>query len=682
LRILVDGIFFQLAETGISRVWRSALPLLAARPDVEVLLLDRGGVPPMEGVRLLPFPSYQFRYTVAESALIQKMCDHYAIDVFSSTYYTTPLDTPSLMIVHDMIPELFDFDFTGRDISDKELTICHARKHLAVSKQTAADLLKFYPELISNPARIAHNGVDHEIFNPRSDTEVIDVRRKLGTTRPYFITVGERSQHKGYKNTKLFFRSLKELKDFDFDIVCVGGAPDLEDYIKELTPPEISVTRIQLGDDELAAAYTGAAALVYPSIYEGFGLPVAEAMACACPVITTRAGSLKEVAGDAARLVGVDNTRDMARALTDVRDETVRHRLITLGLKQAVGFRWDQFVDALEETARELTLEARAGAHKDFYLAWRKLREIQGEVDTLAPNPQVLRRSAADAGTALEPLGLRSAMRPAAAGRMVEHRIWSIAGTPGILAYGPYVRLSSGPYRLKLRFGTDGPIDEALALGLEVVSAEVLITADALRLQESEKNDYSATFDFTVPSELEVLNSEAEIEFRIFSNGGGPVCLKGLLLEGAPPARGAPAVTNLLPIITVAEPGANHYVGARITGSGHLVYGPYRRLLPGTYRLDVELAGVPAGALARIEVMSDTTEIAGLTFTAGDDEGSLSIPFEVRDATATFQFRLWFDQAVSAEVVRLQLLYDGPRKPDAKKAATVKRRRLPFFKEA
>jgi glycosyltransferase involved in cell wall biosynthesis len=675
LRILVDGIFYQIADSGIGRVWRSALPLLAARPGVEVFLLDRGGAPYMEGVRTLPFPAYQFKYNVAESTLIQHMCDHYATDVFISTYYTTPLDTPSLTVLYDMIPELFDFDLSHRQWMEKESAICHARKHLAISKQTADDLTKFYPELALTPAKIAHCGVDHEVFRPRSCAEVADARQRFGTERPYFITVGDRSQHKGYKNTKLFFKALSHMKNRDFDIICAGGSAELEDFIKELTPPGINVTRVHLNDDELAAAYTGAAALVYPSTYEGFGMPVVEAMACGCPVITTHAGSLKEVAGGAARLVGVDDTRDMARALTDVCDESVRHRLTKLGLRQAGEFRWDRFVDVLEATARELTLEARSGIHEDFYLAWRRLREIQGEVDTLIPTPQPSKRQSAGFAVALERRDLRSAMRPGAAGRLVGHRIWSIAGTQGMFAHGPYVRLSSGRYQLTLQFGADSPVDGALALGLEVVGAELLITADALHLQVSETGNYTAIFDFSIPSELGTLNREAEIEFRMFSNGGGPVCLNGLALERQPPQPTSALVTNLLPIITVREPSANRFVEASITGSGHILYGPYRRLLPGAYRLDVEFADISAETLGRIEIISNTREITALSFAAGGPEQSFSVPFEVRDPNAKFEFRLWFDQSVTTEVLRLQLHYDGP-KTEVKTGETAKRRWL------
>src|SRR6202008_600001 len=105
--------------TGIARVWQSVLPWLAADPRFEVFFLDRGNAPAVPGMHCIPFPGYRATDCPADSALIQRICTHYRIDVFPSTYYTTPLATPMLLMVYDMIPELFGFDLNLRDWTEK-----------------------------------------------------------------------------------------------------------------------------------------------------------------------------------------------------------------------------------------------------------------------------------------------------------------------------------------------------------------------------------------------------------------------------------------------------------------------------------------------------------------------------------------------------------------------------------
>jgi glycogen synthase len=125
----------------------------------------------------------------------------------------------------------------------------------------------------------------------------------------------------------------------------------------------VRARRLSLSDEELRLAYAGAVALVYPSRYEGFGLPVAEAMACGCPVITTKLASLPEVAGDAALYIDPDDPQSLREALDTVREAGRRATMIAAGAIQASAFRWDSasaaFADALTEAATVETAEQR-----------------------------------------------------------------------------------------------------------------------------------------------------------------------------------------------------------------------------------------------------------------------------------------------------------------------------------
>lgn len=384
IRLLVDGIFFQLTDSGIARVWKSVLAHLVHDRRFEILFLDRGNAPRIDGIEYIPFPTYSIDPAAnhpADSRLIQQVCDHYRIDAFTSTYYTTPLSTPMLLMVYDMIPELFGFDLSQRPWMEKQLAICYAQRYLAISHNTRRDLLALYPEISPAVASVAHCGVDDGTFKPRDAADVEAFREAHGLDRPYFLFVGSRVQHGGYKNSRLFFDALAGMADARFDIFCVGGEPEIEQDILDRLPAGVRCRRVSLSDEELALAYGGALSLVYPSLYEGFGMPVIEAMACGCPVITTRHGSLAEAAGDAALLVGGDSVDEMRHALARMLEPGVRGTLRERGLDHARGFRWEQMATRLAADLVQLVAEARGGAYDDFFREWSRLRSIQANVD-------------------------------------------------------------------------------------------------------------------------------------------------------------------------------------------------------------------------------------------------------------------------------------------------------------
>ena len=381
MKIVVDGVFFQLTQSGIGRVWAAVLPRLAAKAGIEIVLLDRGGAPDIPGVSRVPFPTYSSKFNAQDSLLLEQMCRQQKADLFISTYYTTPLKTPSLLTLYDMIPERFGFDMAARDWREKELAIAHARRHLVISEQTGRDLVEYYPELDPAAIDLAYCGVDDTVFKPTPAKAQAEFRARLGLERDYFLFVGSRVQHKGYKNSRLFFEVLPKIKNPNFDVLCVGGEPELEPWIEELAPEGCNVKRVELSDADLALAYGAASALVYPSLYEGFGMPVAEAMACRCPVITTNLGSIAEVAGSASHVITGRSKTEMAKALTAVRDPATRQALQDAGEKQAAKFRWNGFADVLATAAKQVVGDAKTGQFEAFYDLWANLRRTQGGLD-------------------------------------------------------------------------------------------------------------------------------------------------------------------------------------------------------------------------------------------------------------------------------------------------------------
>jgi glycosyltransferase involved in cell wall biosynthesis len=350
--IAIDGVFFQLHKTGIARLWQS---LLEAWAETEfrhhLVLLDRGGTAPeVPGIRTVVIDRY--RDSEIDRALLQEVCDELGADLFISTYFTTPQTTPSVLIVHDMIPEVMGEGANHPIVRDKRRAIEYASDYVAISHNTARDLQKFFPQVSS--VNVAHCGVT-ETFRPSSAEAIAQFRSRYGISKPYFL-VTSADNPSPYKNNRLFFEAFAQLASkTGFDVVCTVLAPNLPDDWRDRTVGS-TVHLLRLTDAELALAYAGAIALIYPSRYEGFGMPVLEAMACGCPVITCANSSIPEVADQAALYVAENDAIALADALCEVQKPTVRSRLIAAGLERSQRFSWSQMAETVRSTLIEATL--------------------------------------------------------------------------------------------------------------------------------------------------------------------------------------------------------------------------------------------------------------------------------------------------------------------------------------
>jgi len=160
----------------------------------------------------------------------------------------------------------------------------------------------------------------------------------------------------GYKNTTLFLQAFAQLYSRQgFEIVTTGKAPLEEENFEAYTAGSV-VHLLQLSDEELSVAYSGAVALVYPSTYEGFGLPILEAIACGCPVITCPNASIPEVAGEAALYVSDRDVDALTNALCEVQKPDVRKSLKAAGLEQAKKFSWSKMASTVSSVFINATL--------------------------------------------------------------------------------------------------------------------------------------------------------------------------------------------------------------------------------------------------------------------------------------------------------------------------------------
>jgi glycosyltransferase involved in cell wall biosynthesis/Tfp pilus assembly protein PilF len=353
--ILIDGVIFYLQQgrpLGISRVWQSLLTELAAsNVGPRIVLLDRNNTAPaIQGIRRVPFAPYDFRRFEADSLLLQRACEETNAAFLISTYHTYAETAPTVVMLHDMIPEVMGQDLNQPEWRAKARSLEKACAYFAVSQSTINDFRKLYPQFAERPVHLVPNAVSNA-FHSRTEEEVRSFKKNHGIEKPYFLLVGHRML---YKNASLFFRAFSLLRNKEqYEILCTGGAENLESALTQFVAGSKCQVKF-LSDDELSVAYAGAAALVYPSNYEGFGLPILEAQSSRCPVITCRNSSIPEVGDDAVLYVGGNDVAGMVDALQRVRDPKTRRDLVERGAANAARFSWRNSAGLLEIGLQDL----------------------------------------------------------------------------------------------------------------------------------------------------------------------------------------------------------------------------------------------------------------------------------------------------------------------------------------
>lgn len=265
-------------------------------------------------------------------------------DVIHNTFYLPHGLTPKrgakrVVTVHDMIPELLPHSRRRLDwLTLKQRYVRSADHIICVSEATKQDLIKVYgtPDA---PISVVHHGVDAR-FHP-------DVPREDFLPDRYLLFVGHRAQ---YKDADVLFRAFSEIakEDKGLHLLCVGGNGLTEAEAQRLTDLGIRdrVSQRYLPDAQMASAYAHAELFVFPSHFEGFGIPALEAMACNTPVVLAAATSLPEVGGTAAEYFEPGSAQDLARVLTDLlADQGRQAELRASGLERAREFTWQRTAD-------------------------------------------------------------------------------------------------------------------------------------------------------------------------------------------------------------------------------------------------------------------------------------------------------------------------------------------------
>ena len=292
-------------------------------------------------------PVYSARELVALSWRLFRL----KLDLYHSTHYVLPAVVPckAVVTIHDIIhllypeflPSALAFFYAQRMI---RRSLSRGDRIIADSQNTKADLMEYF-DVDGRKIRVIYPGVS-ERFRRRAQPGVVAAKlAELGVDKPYILFVGNPKPHKNLDNiVKAFGRAVK-IQDFAGDLVCVGDRDGMEFKIRQRAEQMGVSGRIRLlgyvDEEDLPLLYQGARLFLYPTLYEGFGLPVVEAMASGVPVITSNTSSLKEVAEGYGHLVNPLDVEDIATNIAHfMTDADLRHNMAELGLKRAVEFSW------------------------------------------------------------------------------------------------------------------------------------------------------------------------------------------------------------------------------------------------------------------------------------------------------------------------------------------------------
>ncbi|MEM2045929.1 MAG: glycosyltransferase family 1 protein [Candidatus Bathyarchaeia archaeon] len=365
MKVFVDGIIFSRQRVGgISRMWEEYLKRLPHYGVAVKLLIPfyhhnsslNRLLKQQKQLEILSdyfyWPLRYFGRVRVRSGILEWYLDD-SINIFHSTYFTTVFNgrIKKVVTIHDMIPEIFEVRSPNRWvhflIDMKRRVMENADRIIAISYNTKRDILAIYPWIPEEKISVIYHGVSLPKFDANISYECLAEKYALDVkSGEYFLYIGLRG---GYKNFELIIKLLEQdHSSRDWIFLCVGG--EKNDLLPEIIAEKGLSRNFRflrfVPDEELMILYRNAIALIYPSLYEGFGLPVLEAMANECPVICSSTSSLPEVAGEAAIFFDPYSVESLKEGIVELlrRD---RNEIIAKGLENVKRFSWERSTKAL-----------------------------------------------------------------------------------------------------------------------------------------------------------------------------------------------------------------------------------------------------------------------------------------------------------------------------------------------
>jgi glycosyltransferase involved in cell wall biosynthesis len=288
---------------------------------------------------------------ISNQFLINKAIKRQEFDIFHPTYFEPYFlsnigKRPFVLTIHDMTPEKFPHLFPEKYdvISNKRLLVEKATRIIAVSQSTKNDILDFYS---INPDKI-------EVIYHGASLD-ISVDKTLDLPEKYILFVGLRD---GYKNFKSFLNAYSKINGRypNISLICTGS-PFSKEEKQLIDTYNISdkVHHYYVSDKQLSELYSSALLFVFPSLYEGFGMPILEAFANECPALLSRASCFEEIAQDAALYFDPNDVASIFETiLLAIENKTLRLELISKGVKRLEFFSWIKSGKLLSEVYKNI----------------------------------------------------------------------------------------------------------------------------------------------------------------------------------------------------------------------------------------------------------------------------------------------------------------------------------------
>lgn len=368
--LAIDNLHSHAIQRGVLRVFLKTVEALTEQYGQAVLVCSQQRYPQLAArqLRLPPLTGLIAGRQISLSGLQSRLVGLVAARerpaaIYSPFYGRVPGAAPQLCTVYDMIVERFPEYFpparrgVRRLIAQKRRCLEGAALLLAISATTARDVRAFYPQI--DPARIVTIplGVDEVFFSPATP---------FVGPRPYLLFAGNRGQYKNFAALVHAYARSGLAERYDLRVFS-PGPPGFSADEQALIRGYGLAARVLLADsppdEQVRDLYAGAAALVYPSLCEGFGFPLLEAMACGTLVAAADSSSLPEVGGDAALYFDPRSVDGIAAALVRVAGlaEGERAALVARGRARAAQFTWRRFKERTAEAFRPFVEAAAAG---------------------------------------------------------------------------------------------------------------------------------------------------------------------------------------------------------------------------------------------------------------------------------------------------------------------------------
>jgi glycosyltransferase involved in cell wall biosynthesis len=337
-------------ESGVGSYVAGLVPALIRAGCELVVYVDPKK--PMPRANLLTakiVPVGSGRYSPFASLSFQRRTKQDKLDLFHSPFYVMPsLDCPVIVTIHDLIPFLFPIYpwLKQRAVQAGYRSAARRAAHIiADSEHTARDIQKILGVAAERITPV-HLAAATEIFHTCGDDGELDrLRQKFGVAQPYVVSASAGNwRTKNLEGALRVMAVARNVSTIEFQTVVFGPAEGLAAASNHEEGQDVNICGLgYVAAQDLGALFRHAHAFVMPSLYEGFGLPLVEAMSCGCPVITSDRGSLPEVAGMGAQCFAPEDISGMAAALVELlRSPHELEQRRAMALQRAADFSWEK----------------------------------------------------------------------------------------------------------------------------------------------------------------------------------------------------------------------------------------------------------------------------------------------------------------------------------------------------